>query len=127
MYTPFQFFVAQQIVSQEKLRDSVAVVGYVGNNAHFLDIYEFMNLEKLWKKKYVMTDLPHWDGLTTRTLNDVRKAYSNYTKLKSIAKDNNIDSILSVIIRINLRDLQLLYSLIWVIGLLSMRRDWHTM
>ena len=93
VYTPFQFFVAQQIVSQEKLRDSVAVVGYVGNNAHFLDIYEFMNLEKLWKKKYVMTDLPHWDGLTTRTLNDVRKAYSNYTKLKSIAKDNNIDSI----------------------------------
>lgn len=93
VYTPFQFFVAQQIVSQEKLRDSVIVVGYVGNNIHFLDIYEFMNVENLWKKKYVMTDLPHWDGLTTRTLNDAKKAYSNYKKLKSIAKDNNIDTI----------------------------------
>ena len=40
-----------------------------------------------------MTDLPHWDGLTIHTLNDAKKAYNNYKKLKFIAKDNNIDTI----------------------------------
>lgn len=92
VYTPFQFLVAQLIVRQEGFKESVLVEGYVGNNKHFLEIYRILKIDSLWGKTYVLPELPSWDGLVIRNLQDVKKAYSNYKWLKGIAGDNQIDT-----------------------------------
>lgn len=92
VYTPFQFLVAQLIARQEGLEESVLVEGYVGNNKHFLEIYKILKIDSLWGKTYVLPELPSWDGLVIRNLQDVKKAYSNYKWLKGIAIDNQIDT-----------------------------------
>lgn len=92
VYTPFQFLVAQLIVKQECLKDSVLIEGYVGNNSHFIDIYKLLRIDSLWGKSYIMPDLPHWDGLVIRNFGDVRKAYSNFKKIKEIAQGNHVDT-----------------------------------
>ena len=50
-FTPFQLFVAQQIVNQEELSDNILIEGYVGNNSHFYDIYDMMEMDNFWKKE----------------------------------------------------------------------------
>jgi len=93
VYTPFQFLVAQQIIHSEGLKDSVLVAGYVGSNTHFIEIYDFMSIEEYWSNKYIFPELPSWDGLRISGLVDAKKAYKNYQYLKSIAKENNVDTI----------------------------------
>ena len=40
VFTPFQLFVAQQIVKQEKLNNNILIKGWVAGNKHFLEIYD---------------------------------------------------------------------------------------
>ena len=78
VYTPFQMMVSQLIASQEGLKESVLIEGYVGNNKHFLEIYDMLKVASLWGKTYIMPELPQWDGLVIRSFNDVRKAHRNF-------------------------------------------------
>lgn len=93
VYTPFQLFIAQQIITQERMVDCVLLAGYVGNNKHFLDIYDYMLVRDLWKSKFVMPDLPSWDGLTIRNIEDIKHSYLNYKKIKLVAEKNDVDTI----------------------------------
>lgn len=93
VYTPFQFLVAQLIIKQENLKNSVLIKGYIGNNTHFLEIYNLLHIDSLWGRTYVMPDLPQWDGLAIRSIKDIKKTYSNFKKLKKIAKSNHIDTL----------------------------------
>lgn len=93
VFTPFQLFVAQQIVKQERLGNNILIEGYVGSNSHFYDIYNLMIMDGYWDKIIEFPDIVSWDGLRTASLKDVQKAYSNYKKLKKILVDNNIDVI----------------------------------
>ena len=93
VYTPFQLFVAQQIVSQEKLIDNILVEGYVGENPHFYDIYDIMEMDNYWKKKIKFPDISSWDGLRISSIRDAKKAYNNYKKIKKILEENNVESI----------------------------------
>jgi hypothetical protein len=93
VFTPFQLFVAQQIVNQEKLADNILIEGYVGNNSHFYDIYDMMAMENYWKKRIHFPDIVSWDGLRTTSIKDAKKAYANYKKIKNILINNNIDTI----------------------------------
>ncbi len=93
VYTPFQMMVSQLIASQEGLKESVLIEGYVGNNKHFLEIYDMLKVASLWGKTYIMPELPQWDGLVIRSFNDVRKAHRNFNFLKSIIKENQVDTL----------------------------------
>lgn len=93
VYTPFQFLVAQLIARQEGLKESVLVEGYVGNNKHFLYIYNMLKIDSLWGNTYILPELPSWDGLMIRSIGDARHAYANYKWLKRITKDNHVDTL----------------------------------
>ena len=93
VFTPFQLFVAQQIVNQEELSDNILIEGYIGNNSHFYDIYDMMEMDNYWKKRIKFPDIVSWDGLRVSSIKDAKKAYDNYKKLKKILKDNKVDTI----------------------------------
>ena len=76
VYTPFQFLVAQSIIKQEGFKNSVLIEGYVGDNTHFLDVYKLLKIDELWASTYVIPELPQWDGLVIRSINDAKKAES---------------------------------------------------
>ena len=53
VYTPFQLYIAQQIVAQEQLDNCVLMMSYIPGNQQFIDIYEMMAMEGMWEKKIV--------------------------------------------------------------------------
>lgn len=93
VYTPFQLFVAQQIVAQEGLKENVLLMSYVHGNNHFIPIYEMMEMEGMWKKKIEFEDFDQWEGVRTKNLHDIKKAYHNYKRILSILKNNDIGTI----------------------------------
>ena len=58
VYTPFQMMVSQLIAGQEGLKESVLIEGYVGNNKHFLYIYNMLKIDSLWGNTYILPELP---------------------------------------------------------------------
>lgn len=68
VHTPFQFFVAQQIIVQEKLENNVLLLGSVGRNAQFYQAYDLMKIESFWKATYYLDDLSGWAYIERRNL-----------------------------------------------------------
>lgn len=52
-----------------------------------------LKIDSLWGNTYILPELPSWDGLMIRSIGDVRHAYSNYKRLKRIAKGNHVDTL----------------------------------
>lgn len=92
-FTPFQLFVAQQIVRQEKLRNNILIKGWVSGNKHFLDIYDVMIMDGYWDKVIVFPEISQIEGLRTQSLHDIIIAHNNFIRLKRIVKDNNVSNI----------------------------------
>ncbi len=93
VFTPFQLFVAQQIIRQEKLENNVLIQSVIDKNVHFLDVYDMMFIPKLWDKRLEFKDFAKWNGDRVRTFVDVKYTYCNYRKIKRILKENNISNI----------------------------------
>ncbi len=93
VYTPFQFFIAQQIVEQEKLKDCVLLMSYIPHNRNFINIYEIMEIEGMWSKKIIFENFDRWDGNKLSNLKDISFAYKNYKRIKKILEENNVDNI----------------------------------
>lgn len=93
VFTPFQFFVAQQLVAQEQLKDCVLIESYVKGNPHFIDIYNMMEIEGMWKKKIIFAEFPNWDGFRTSSLKDIIESYRNYKKICKIVSENDVDAL----------------------------------
>lgn len=90
VFTPLQLFVAQQIIRQEKLQNNVMLVGY---SSLFGKVYEMMKLDGLWKNTVYFEELAHWNGDRVRSFSDVKRAYSNYKKIRKVIKDNKVETI----------------------------------
>ena len=90
VFTPFQLFVAQQIVNQEKLRDNILIEGYANL---FPNIFDMMMMEEYWNKIIQFPNIASWDGLRLSSLNDVKKAYKNYKRISGILKEYDVDTI----------------------------------
>lgn len=60
IHTPFQLFVAQQIIVQENLKNNIFVVGYVYTNKHFLNIYNVIRIDSLWTETIDFHDVAGW-------------------------------------------------------------------
>ncbi len=111
VFTPFQLFVAQQIVRQEKLRKNILIKGWVSGNNHFLDIYDVMIMDGYWDKEIVFPEISQIEGLRTHSLLDIKTAQNNFIRLKRIVKDNSISSIyLGEIYNQSLRFISLTFS-----------------
>lgn len=93
VFTPFQLFIAQQIIKQENLTDNVLIQGYVRGYGYFLDIYNIMLIPELWNNYIVYDDFILWDSTQLHSLKDIRYAYGNYKKIRSILKENNVGTV----------------------------------
>lgn len=95
VFTPLQLLIAQQIVYQEKLKNCILIEGYVmpPNNRHFLEIYDFIEIEDMWQKKIVFPEIAQWDGLRITNVKEAKQAYKNYKYLRKIAEENNVETI----------------------------------
>lgn len=93
VFTPFQFFVAQQLVAQEQLKDCILIESYVKGNPHFIEIYDLMEIPGMWNKKIIYPEFTHWDGFRTLSLKDVVEAYRHYKKINRLIGDNNVDTL----------------------------------
>lgn len=93
VFTPFQLFIAQQLVHQEQLKDCILIEAYVAGNSHFIEIYDMMEMEGMWKKKYIIPDFAQWDGLRTTSIMDEVKTYKMYRKIWNLIKSNNVGTL----------------------------------
>lgn len=93
VFTPFQLFIAQQLVHQEQLKDCILIEAYVAGNPHFIEIYDMMEMEGMWKKKYIIPDFAQWDGLRTTSIMDEVKTYKMYRKIWNLIKSNNVGTL----------------------------------
>jgi len=95
VFTPLQLLVAQQIVHQEGLKDCILIEGYVmpPKNRHFLEIFDFIEIEGMWKKKIIFPEIAQWDGLKIAGIKDAKHAYNNYKFLRRIVEENNVETI----------------------------------
>lgn len=92
-FTPFQLFVAQQIINQEKLNNNILIEGYVQYNHHFIQIYDMMKINDMWDNSILFPEISYWDGITNRTIKDNITAYNNYKRLCKIVEEYDIDTI----------------------------------
>jgi len=93
VYTPFQFFVAQNIINQERLENNILILGSLKNN-YFYDSYELMKIDKLWNKIYKIDKLPSYASLEKKTLlKDIIRLIKYDKKINGIIKENDINSL----------------------------------
>ena len=60
IHTPLQLMIAQMIIEQEKLTDNVMLCGYVDDNRHFLQLYDLIRFDEMWKTIVLMEDVARW-------------------------------------------------------------------
>ena len=93
VFTPFQLYIAQQIIHQEKLKNNILLAGYIAGNSHFLEIYETMKIDGYWDKTIVFPNVPDWDFIPIRSYKDFKYIYNNYKQLKKILEVNHAEII----------------------------------
>ena len=60
IHTPLQLMIAQMIIEQENLTDNVMLCGYVDDNRQFLQLYDLIRIEDMWKAVEPMVDVARW-------------------------------------------------------------------
>ena len=60
IHTPFQLFVAQQLIHQESCVNNIMLYGYVGSNIQNLKAYDLMIIPELWQDRILMEDIAEW-------------------------------------------------------------------
>jgi len=94
VWTPFQFFIAQNVIMQENLENNILIEGFIGNNKHFYDSYDFMKIDSLWNKIYKIDKLPTYAGLEKKTLlKDIVKLIKYDKYISNIIKENSIGTL----------------------------------
>lgn len=61
VHTPFQLFVAQQLIHYKKLVDNIMIYGYIGRNSHSLDLYDIMIMDEFWKARIYLENINDWN------------------------------------------------------------------
>lgn len=91
IHTPLQLMIAQQIISQEKLSNNVMLFGYVGDNSHFIQIYEMIIVEDLWVSKVPMPTVSHWAVISWKHMvYDCWKAYKYFKQIRNVVEEYRI-------------------------------------
>jgi hypothetical protein len=94
VWTPFQLFVAQNIIIQEKLENNMLLLGFVENNKHFYDSYDLMIVDFLWSKIYKIDKLPSYATLGKKTLlKDILRLSKYEKKINQIIEQDKINTL----------------------------------
>ena len=63
----------------EELSDNIMLYGYVGDNSHFLKIYDLTCIDEYWSRKIQMVNVAQWASLSKRFFfRDLIRIYINY-------------------------------------------------
>lgn len=85
VYTPFQLYVAQEIITQEHLQNNILLKGYVGNNSSFLEVFDYLKVEELWAHEYLLTNLGGWFSVDLRrpliSMKSIKRDYDTILKI----------------------------------------------
>jgi len=94
IHTPFQLFVSQQIINQEKLKDNIMVYGYHKNNTQFLKIYDAIRIDHFWTKRCFLESIDGWALFSFKgILSNYKRALNGRKFLKSIIESNNVNTV----------------------------------
>lgn len=94
IYTPMQLLVAQQIINMKNLSDNIMLYGYIGDNSHFLEIYDLTIIDQLWSDKVLLPDLAQWASISRRHIfYDLVKTYRNFNYIKRLVNQYGIGCI----------------------------------
>lgn len=83
IHTPFQLFVAQQIISQEQLKHNIMLYGYYAHNKQFLRIYDFIKIQEMWDECHFVDNISCWPLFDFR---NIRKCLHNIKQIDSCVK-----------------------------------------
>ena len=79
IHTPFQLFVVNQIINYKHLEHNVAVLGFVQNNRHFYQLYEYMMEDGSFDYIYHFDDLENWSLISLHSpLKSICRIVKNY-------------------------------------------------
>ena len=94
IHTPFQLFVVNQIINYKHLEHNVAVLGFVQNNRHFYQLYEYMMEDGSFDYIYHFDDLENWALISLHSpLKSICRIVNNYKYLYKIIKKHHIRSL----------------------------------
>ncbi len=94
IHTPLQLMIAQMIIEQEKLTNNVMLGGYVDDNRQFLQLYDLIRIEEMWKAIEPMDDVARWAMFSRKEpFSGGIHAYRRYCYIHGIIKKYQIDTL----------------------------------
>ena len=94
IHTPLQLMIAQMIIEQEKLTDNVMLCGYVDDNKHFLQLYDLIRLDEIWRDIEPMEDVARWAMFSRKKpFSGGIHAYRRFCYIYGIIKKYQIDTL----------------------------------
>lgn len=91
VFMPFQLFVAQQVIRQEGLKNCILIEGCRELYPQFVDMYELIKIDDLWKKTIYFEDISAIDHEELPFIEGCKKAIKNINRLRRIIKDNDVE------------------------------------
>lgn len=94
IHTPFQLFVAQQIIAQEKITNNIMCYGCVGNNTSFFKIYNAIIIPDFWKQKIYIDNIEGWSLFRfSNPFKGVISTIKTKIKIERVMKKENVKQI----------------------------------
>lgn len=93
IHTPFQLFIAQQLINQEHLTQNYMIYGHFQGCQYFLEIYEMMKIPSMWNKCVFFRDLSSWAKFDFNDFSSKKKIVQSYHKICSVISSHNINRI----------------------------------
>lgn len=94
VFTPFQSFIAQEVIKQEKLENNILLKGYVNNSPQSLEIYSFLKEDSLWQKEYLMPNVSRWAEVDVyHPFKEIVRTRKDFCKLNRIVKGEHVGAI----------------------------------
>lgn len=94
IHTPFQLFVAQQLVHQKNLMNNIMVYGYIGSNTNTLELYDAMIIDKLWNNRFFMLHINDWNIFQLKhPIKSYYRSYKTQRWLDTILYNHSISDI----------------------------------
>lgn len=90
---PFQLFVAQQVIRQEGLKDCILIEGYRNLFPQFVETYNLIKIDELWKQVIYFEDIAAIDHEELPFFEGCKRAYQNVKRFKQIITENDIEYI----------------------------------
>lgn len=87
VHTPLCFFVAQNIIQQEGLKNNILLIRNLEDSSGFDEGYKLLKLKNLWDKEYVVTDSRQWKKHPIRTSSIYIR---NERTVMRIIRDNDV-------------------------------------